>query len=379
MGRFDPDFDVAVVGAGVIGLACAEALASSGHSVVVLERHARFAQETSSRNSGVVHAGIYYPADSLKARLCLRGRLLLTERAKSGHFQLRQVGKLIVATTEEELARLEVLQRNAAAAGVHLSALDAPAVRRLEPAVHVVAALLSPQSGIVDVHALCGDYLRGALAAGATFAPKSEVIGLERDATGWRVRTRQPDGTEFSASTRWIVNAAGLRADHIARLAGVDVDGLGLVHSRCKGSYFTVTSERARTVSHLVYPLPQAAGLGIHLTPDLAGGLRAGPDAEYVESDDLAVDETKRTAFAQAVGRYFAGVRPEDLVPAYAGIRPKLAGPGAPFRDFAIRHEAEIGLPGLINLLGIESPGLTASPAIAELVSWIVSAGGPDA
>lgn len=366
------DFDVAILGAGLVGLACAEAVARLGPSVVVLERHRHFARETSSRNSGVVHAGLYYPADSLKAKLCVRGRQLLTERSKNGHFELRRVGKLIVATSEEDRNRLDGLARNAAASGVGLLPLDAADVRRLEPSLRAAAGMLSPESGIVDAHELARDFHRGARAAGATFAMATEVDRLELESSFWLVHTRQPDGTRHAIGARFIVNAAGLDADRIARLAGLDVDGLGLRQHLCKGSYFNLAPRVAAGLSHLVYPLPHGPGLGIHLTLDLAGALRAGPDAEYVTTRDYAVDERKREPFAEAIGHFLPAVRPEDLSPAYAGIRPKLAAAGEPFRDFVIRHEADRGLPGLVNLLGIESPGLTASPAIAEAVAELI-------
>jgi len=368
------DLDVIVIGAGLVGLACAEALAESGRSVVIVEKGARIAGETSARNSGVVHAGLYYPDGSLKAQLCIRGRMLLTDRTARGRIAVRPLGKLIVAVNDDELSHLSSLERNARACGVELEPLDAAAARRLEPALRVRAALLSPKTGIVDITELASDYLRGALKADATLLPKSTVVALETKAgRGWRVRIRHRDGSEVDAFSRWVINAAGLDADGVARLAGIDVDRLALRQYACKGSYFEVRGPLAKAVRRLIYPLPSGPGLGIHLTQGTDGTLRAGPDAEYVDERDLTVDEAKAETFAQSVARYLPGLSAEHLVPAYAGLRPKLAAPGQPARDFVIRHEAALGLPGLVNLLGIESPGLTASPAIAERVSAIVS------
>lgn len=372
MAALHVDSDIAVIGGGVVGLACSEALARAGLSVLVLERHSRVGQETSSRNSGVVHAGIYYPPGSLKAELCLRGRRLLEERSRAGSFSLRRTGKLIVATEDADLARLDALRENARCSGVELEALDAGQIGRLEPEVFALAGLLSPESGIVDVDAFCATLRRGAEDQGATFALGTTVTRLTRSGDVWDLGTVGKDGSETRAHTRFVVNAAGLTADRIAELAGLDVDALGLRQHLCKGSYFTVAPRLGRTLTRLVYPLPHGSGLGIHLTLDLGGGVRAGPDAEYVREIDYSVDEAKQPAFATAIARYLPRLAPTDLTPAYSGIRPKLAGPGETFRDFAIQGEKEHGLPGFFHLGGMESPGLTASLAIAEYVRALV-------
>jgi L-2-hydroxyglutarate oxidase LhgO len=371
------DFEIVVIGGGLIGLACASALAALGHAVLVVERHGRLGQETSSRNSGVVHAGLYYPPGSLKMQLCLRGRELLEEGAIRGDFPVARVGKLVVASATSERPALEALAQNAAACGVVVEWIEGHRVPELEPNLRVEAALLSPSTGIIDPYELLSFLRRRALASGVTFALGTAVVGLlPRGSTGWMVTTRGTDGTLANASCEWVINAAGLEADRVAELAGLDVDAEGLRQYPCKGDYFELSSRAPCRVSRLVYPLPHGAGLGIHLTLDLAGGVRAGPDAAYVDSFDLSVDEGKRTLFAEAIARYLPGVRPEDLTPAFAGIRPKLAMPGQAFRDFAVRHEAVAGLPGLINLLGIDSPGLTASLAIAERVAQIIQQAG---
>ena len=371
------DFEIVVIGGGLVGLACASALAGAGHAVVVIERHGRLGQETSSRNSGVVHAGLYYPPGSLKMQLCLRGRELLEAGAARGDFPLRRVGKLVVASTTSERAALEALSRNAAACGVEVEWIEGSRVPELEPNLRVEAALLSPTTGIIDPYELLSFLRRRALASGVTFALGTAVLGLlPRGPTGWTVATRGTDGTMAPVSCEWVINAAGLEADRVAELAGLDVDAESLRQYPCKGDYFELSLRAPCRVSRLVYPLPHGAGLGIHLTLDLAGGVRAGPDAEYVESFDLSVDGGKRALFAAAIGRYLPGIRAEDLTPAFAGIRPKLARPGDGFRDFAVRHEAATGLPGLINLVGIDSPGLTASLAIGERVAQIIQHAG---
>jgi len=360
-------FDVVVIGAGAVGLACAEALAASGRSVLVVERHLRAGAETSSRNSGVVHAGLHHPPESLKTKLCRRGRQLLEQRSRAGQFELRHTGKLIVATSEGQLDRLEAIRDHALACGVEVSLLEAADVRRLEPALRVAGALSCDESGIIDVDGLLAALRRGALDRAATIAFGTRVTTLERRTDLWRVGTIGRDGTSETVDASFVVNAAGLEADRMAALAGVDVDALGLRQHFCKGTYFTVAPRAARHITRLIYPVPEQAGLGIHLTLDLDGGVRAGPDAEYVDAIDYAVDERKREQFARAVGRYLPSLAAEDLTPAYAGVRPKLAGPGEAFRDFVVRRETE-QLSGLINLLGIESPGLTAALAVAELV-----------
>lgn len=366
------EFDVVIIGAGLVGLACAEALAQR-RSVLVVERHARVGEETSSRNSGVLHAGIYYPKGSLKAELCLRGRRLLEDRCREGRITLARTGKLVVATSEGEIPALERLAENAAECGVPLRMLSADDVARLEPMLRVKSALWSRDSGIIDTAGLLKSYRRGAIDHGATLLLETTVTALERGPVDWNVALTERDGSLTRVRTEWIVNAAGLSADQIATMAGVDVRALDLVQRLCKGSYFSLSRRWSGAVSRLVYPLPHGGGLGIHLTLDLAGSLRAGPDARYVTQPEVTPDESALPFFAQALRRYLPDLRDEDLSPAYAGLRPKLAGPGEPFRDFVIRNESVIGLPGLINLLGIESPGLTASPAIAERVAGIVS------
>jgi len=366
------DIEVAVIGAGAIGLACAAALAANGRSVVVLERNRRAGEETSSRNSGVIHAGLYYPTGSLKATLCVEGRRLLYQRcARDGVPHLR-CAKILVATDDDERRKLEGIHAQGLAnrAG-ELRLLDGPEVTRLEPQVRAVAGLLSPETGIVDVHALIDSYRREAEAHGAVVATGNTVTALEPRAGGWRVRART-SSDEGELLARWVVNAAGLDASRVAALAGLDVTALGYQQRLCKGDYFRIAPRHAGLASRLIYPAPVHAGLGIHITFDLGGKLLAGPDTEYIDRIRYDVDPGKAGRFGAALRRYLPGIRDEDLEPDYAGIRPKLQGPGEPFRDFVIEEAGPHGTPGLVNLLGIESPGITASEAIARHVAAII-------
>ena len=364
------DVDTLIIGAGAVGLACAAILAARGDSVIVLEQHALPGQETSSRNSGVIHAGLYYPRDSFKARMCVRGRELLYARAARRGIAHKKLGKLVIAAEAEEIPKLEALAKTATANGAPgLRWLERSEVALLEPHVRAQAALFSPETGIVDAHELMADYRTEAAAHGAELVFHTRVLGIERRQDDYKVDTLQLVTSERATITaRSVVNAAGLAASEVAALAGVPVAQLGYVQRLCKGDYFQVSGRIARLLSHLVYPMPVHAGLGVHLTFDTGGQLRAGPDTEYIDSPSYQVDPKKRVAFHAAVSRYLPMVELDDFSPDYAGLRPKLQGPGEPFRDFVIEESARHGLPRLVSLIGIESPGLTASEAIAELV-----------
>ncbi len=366
------DADVVVIGAGVVGLAIAAACARSGRSVVILERHEGIARETTSRNSEVIHAGIYYPADSLKADLCVAGRLALYQRCAEHGVSHRKTGKLIVATSDEESSVLEQIQRTAAANGVVLEHRDAAAVRALEPDVRSTGALLSPETGIVDAHAYSLSFLAEAESHGAMIVLQAETLELQQQGFGWRVVARSGEERQ-SLAARVVVNAAGLEASAIAELAGIDVEACGYRLRYCKGDYFSLAPSAPISLDRLVYPAPVEAGLGIHATLDLGGRIRFGPDTEYVEEPVYEVDAAKAADFAEAVQRYLPGVSREQLSPDYAGIRPKLAGPGEGFADFVVAEESERGKPGFVNCIGIESPGLTAATAIADRVVSLIS------
>lgn len=364
------EVDAVVVGTGVVGLATAAALARTGRSAVVLERLPGIAREASSRNSGVLHAGFYYPPGSAKALLCVRGSALLAERCAAHRIACRRTGKLVVAVEPAELPVLEDLHRRGVANGVAgLEQIGAEAVARLEPEVRALAALWSPGSGIVDAGALARSFAAEAEAHGAVLAPGHELVAVERSGDGYRVTARDHSAhADVGLRASAVVNAAGLSADAVAARAGLDVDARGLRQRPCKGDWFCLAPGRHLAVSHLVYPVPAGPGLGIHVTLDVAGRVRFGPDAEYVETPRYDVDPAKAGEFARAVGRYLPRVREDWLVADEAGVRAKLAGPGETFRDFEIVEESASGLPGFVNLVGIESPGLTAAPAIAERV-----------
>ncbi|AVK08181.1 MULTISPECIES: NAD(P)/FAD-dependent oxidoreductase [Pseudomonas aeruginosa group] len=363
------DIDVLVIGAGVLGLACAARLAEAGHGVLVAERERLAGSHTSSRNSEVIHAGLYYPPGSLKAELCVEGRERLyawCARHGVGH---RRIGKLLVAVADGEREKLQALHDNARACGVDdLSPLDGAGLRGLEPQVRGVAALFSPSTGIIDSHAFLQSLQAAAERRGAQLALDTRVDCLERRDGGWHAEGRSV-GEPFQLRAGWVINAGGLFAQELAqRTEGLDPALVPTLHL-CRGRYFSYSGRSP--FRHLVYPMPEArtAGLGIHATLDLGGQLRFGPDVDYLERVDYRVDESLRQPFAQAISRYFPGLDPRRLVAGYAGIRPKLGGPGEPAADFVLQTPAEHGLPGLVNLFGIESPGLTASLALAERVA----------
>lgn len=359
--------DLLIIGAGALGLACAARLARPGMSCLIVEQEGLIGSHASSRNSEVIHAGLYYPPGSLKAELCLEGRERLYAWCARHGVAYRRIGKLLVAVEPDEIARLEALQGNARACGVDdLQPLDARQLTELEPAVRGAAALLSPSTGILDSHAYLQSLLAVAEAGGAQLVLHTRVDSLRRTATGWQVEGSSA-GQPFALLAERVINAAGPFAQHLAQ----QTQGLREVPPLrlCQGRYFGYGGRSP--FSHLIYPMPEAntAGLGIHATLDLGGQLRFGPDVRYVDELDYGVDEDLRQPFATAIARYFPGLDPTRLQPAYCGVRPKLAGPGEPAADFVIQHPGVHGLAGLVNLFGIESPGLTASLAIAERVA----------
>lgn len=358
-----------VIGAGVVGLAIAHSLAIAGREVLILERNDRHGQETSSRNSGVIHAGLYYPGASLKAKLCVRGRQLLYEYCKVRSIPHRRCGKLVVATLPQQRDALLRLQHTAEVNGVSdLQWLDGPRARALEPALKCDAALLSPSTGIVDVHALMQALIADAEDAGATLVLRAEVEAMRGQSGELEILCRGESRAGLRA--RWVVNAAGLQAGRVcASIAGFPAAHCPRLYW-AKGSYFSLSGRAP--FEHLIYPLPEPGALGVHLTLDLGGQARFGPDIEWVDEPDYRVDPLRRESFGRRIREFWPGLADERLSPDYAGVRPKLSAPGQPPADFRIEGPEQHGFAGIINLFGIESPGLTAALAIGLWVAGLI-------
>lgn len=358
--------DCVVVGAGVVGLACARALALAGHEVVVIEAALAIGTETSSRNSEVIHGGLYYPTGSLKARACVEGRRRLYAYCEAHGVAHRRCGKLIVACDRAEIARLAEIKARAYASGVEgVDWLSADEARAMEPELSCVAALISAETGVIDSHGYMLA-LRGDLeAAGGMIAFGARVVGGRVTPGGTVLRTVGADGAQTELLARHVVTCAGLHADKLlSAIEGFPRAFTPMIHY-AKGNYFTYAGRSP--FQRLIYPVPEAAGLGVHVTFDLAGQLRFGPDVEWVDEIDYRVDPRRSEGFYAAIRRYWPGLPDGSIHPGYAGIRAKLSPAGAPAADFLVQGPADHGAPGLVNLLGIESPGLTASLALADV------------
>jgi L-2-hydroxyglutarate oxidase LhgO len=361
------DSDITIIGAGVIGLAIAAELADKKLNINILEKNESHGMGTSSRNSEVIHAGIYYPPGSLKARLCVEGRAYLYETCLKYNIPHAKIGKLIIALSDNELSTIEQLGRTAADNGVSVSLLGEKQIKEMEPNINAVAALYSPETGIINVHALMDLYLKIAKSNGADIVYKTAVVAISKIARGYRISTKNGDGELFEFDSEKVINAAGLNSDDIAGMVG----GNYKLHY-CKGDYFSIQNVKKGTIKRLIYPVPEKdhVGLGVHLTLDLTGRMKLGPDTTYVERiEDYRVNGSKRDDYYDAAVKFLPFIRKEDIVPDMAGIRPKLQRPGECFRDFVIKED----MPGFINLVGIESPGLTAAPAIAAYVKGLLN------
>jgi L-2-hydroxyglutarate oxidase LhgO len=357
--------DCVVIGAGVVGLAVARALALAGREVLVLEKERWVGSETSSRNSEVIHAGIYYPKGSLKAQLCLAGKHKLYAYCAERGIAHRRLGKLIVACSEAEIAILDGVRQRAEANGVDdLRWLGSNELRALEPELAAIGAYVSPSTGIIDSHGLMLAYEADLEAAGGMVVLRAPVLSGRVEAPGF---TLEIGGAEpMRLACRLLVNSAGIHAPSLARrIAGIPPASIPRDYF-CRGVYFTLAGRSP--FRHLIYPVPEAAGLGVHLTLDLAGQARFGPDVEWIDGIDYTVDPRRGERFYAAIRTYWPALRDGALQPGYAGIRPKISGAKEPAADFLLQGSAEHGIAGLVNLYGIESPGLTASLAIAERV-----------
>jgi len=367
------DFEIVVIGAGVVGLAVAARLSEKHPGLLVLEKNEKYGMETSSRNSEVIHAGIYYTPGSLKATLCVEGRDELYALCRKHDVGHKQLTKLVTATNDREMKILEATFQNGLANGVPLEMLTREQTLKLEPNINTVGAIYSPTTGVISAHELMDCYYRIAVNNGGTVQQRCEVVGIEQGSGGYKITVLE-GGQRSTFTSEKVINSAGLYSDRIAEMAGIDIDKAGYRMVFAKGSYFSVVSSKAKLVSRLVYPVPNKETLGVHVVIDIGGRLRMGPDTEYMDvlDTDYSVAESKRKVFAESVRRIIPGIADEDLVPDMSGIRPKLQRKGQPELDWVIVHEKARGLEGFINMIGMESPALTASAAIARYVEKIL-------
>ena len=369
------DVDITIIGAGVVGLAIASRLSEKYNNIFVLERNNKFGQEASSRNSEVIHSGIYYPRNSLKAQLCVKGNKLLYSLCEKENIPIRKCGKLIVATNEKEIEELNILYENAKNNGVNnLQFLDSEEIAKKEPHIFGIKALFSPSTGIIDTHSLMKYFETNSKDKQVDFAYQSNVISIDKINNGYRVFIKDSLKKDFSFTCSTIINCAGLESDKISKMVGIDNESYK-IHF-CKGEYFSIRPPKNRLVSRLVYPVPNENldGLGIHATIDMGGGLKLGPNVVYLDKNeyDYKVDDSHQEEFFNSAKSYLPFLEKEDLQVEMAGIRSKIQTQGDTTKDFIINNEKDNGFPNFINLIGIESPGLTASMAIAEYVEELI-------
>ncbi|MBL7197097.1 MAG: NAD(P)/FAD-dependent oxidoreductase [Candidatus Omnitrophica bacterium] len=370
--------DIIIIGAGVVGLSIAARISKPKYSVYVLEKHSSFGQEASSRNSEVIHAGIYYESGSLKAKTCVEGNKMLYEICEKNGIAFRQTGKLIVATEDDEENSLMNLFNKGQNNGViDLKIISQEEIIKMEHTIKAKAALLSPSTGIVDTHSLMEYLIQCLKEKGGDVAYNSHVTNISRTLQGYEVTIKDNIGDDFKIQAQIVINSAGLNSDRIAEMVGIDIKKQDYELKYCKGQYFRITdTQKCKLINRLIYPVPkmESGGLGIHATLDLGNSIRLGPDSHYIERDkiDYSVDVSEKRNFLNSAINFLPFLEEEDLSPDLAGIRPKLQEENGDFRDFVIKEESELGFPGFINLIGIESPGLTSALAIAKYIEQFI-------
>lgn len=369
------DYQILIVGAGAVGLAVAKQLSERGYSCLIIERNSSFGMETSSRNSEVIHAGIYYPKNSLKSKLCISGNAMLYDYCKQKDIPHKKIGKYIIASSEEELAILSDIYANAQSIGVPgLSILSADEMNKLEPNIICTGAMLSESTGTIDSHALMQALYYEAISKGADFAFNHSFIRAKNSGDFFTAFI-QSDKAVFSITCEYIINCAGLSSDTVAEAMGIDIDKYNLRLNYAKGCYFRIRGYKD-IAKRLVYPVPPVhkRSLGIHLTIELSGEFKLGPDAEYIDKNEYSYEVPAEYIgkFYSAASKYIRNLSIDNLHPDQSGIRPKLQKPGENFRDFYIEEESSKSLAKFINLIGIESPGLTSCLAIAEYVQQFI-------
>ena len=369
------DAKITIIGAGVVGLAIAEYLSERYQDVYLVEKERTFGQETSSRNSEVIHAGLYYPEGSLKAKLCVEGKMMLYRFCEKWQVPHKNCGKLIVATSEEEKSVIENIISTASKNGVNdLSILEKNQVAELEPDIFALKAVLSPSTGIVDSHSLMKQLESNFVNNGGNTAYRNEVKLIKRINNGYEITVAEPDGSKYAFTSEAVINSAGLAADKVSEMAGLTDENLKI--NFCKGEYFRLKPPKNRLINRLIYPVPfhNMEGIGIHVTIDMGGGVKLGPDVTWLKENiqDYSVDASKQEAFFKSARKYLPFIEFDDIVPEMAGIRPKIQKQGDQQKDFYIKEEGSRGLPGFVNLIGMESPGLTSCLSIAEYVAGLI-------
>ncbi len=367
------DFDITIIGAGVVGLAIATELSKLNQRILLIEKNAKFGEVTSSRNSEVIHAGIYYEPNSLKAKLCVEGKELLYKWCEQYNVPYVRLGKYIVSVNKEDEENLEFLYQQAIANGVkRLEYVNLEKFHKEEPLIKASKALFSPETGTLDSHKFMQSLENYATNNSVEIVYHHKVVGINKEQDGYAIEVQFQD-QKFQILTGMVINSAGLYSDEIAKIIGLDINKLGYRQTFCRGHYFKMSSYKTKIAKHLIYPVPEKnwSGTGVHITLDIAGNLRFGPDVQYLKDniEDYRIPDERKILFYEDIKRYLPSINYDDLVADQAGIRPKLQKEKEKHKDFIINEESKNGFKGLINLIGIESPGLTASLAIAKYVS----------